>query len=47
MVEIGDHAEKAKKETEAMLAYQKGKDEKYKKKMEWYDKQREYMKKRQ
>lgn len=46
MVDMGDHVEKVKKETEAMLAYQKEKDEKYKKEMEWYEKQQEYMKKR-
>lgn len=47
MVDMGDHVEKVKKETEVMLAYQKEKDEKHRKKMEWYEKQREYMKKRQ
>ncbi len=46
MVDMGDHVEKVKKETESMLAYQKEKDEKHRKKMEWYDKQREYMKER-
>ena len=47
MTDMSDFVEKATKETAAMLAYQKEKDEKYKKEMEWYEKQREYMKKRQ
>lgn len=47
MVDMGDHVEKVTKETEAMLAYQKERDEKHRKKMEWYEKQREYMKKNQ
>lgn len=47
MTDMSDFVDKATKETAAMLAYQKEKDEKHKKEMEWYEKQREYMKKRQ
>lgn len=47
MTDMSDFVDNATKETAAMLAYQKEKDEKHKKEMEWYEKQREYMKKRQ
>ena len=47
MVDMGEHADKVKKETEAIMAYQKERDEKHKKEMEWYEKQQNYMKKRQ
>lgn len=45
MTDMSDFVEKATKETKTMLAYQRGKDEKHKKEMEWYEKQQEYMKK--
>lgn len=47
MIDMGDFVEKATKETKAMLVYQKEKDEKHKKEMEWYRKQQEYSKKQQ